>query len=366
MQRVGSYCHAVEGAAMNLKPLRIIFFSVVVSLLAFILFGRWLSAEISTLPLLNRWKLLSPQAPIVINTTQQVRVTDSGDILAAIQNSTSKMSAIVSVSGGQMTPLGGAINLTGEGVFVTAANVLPAVLQNDYVITGSGSSLKITAQTVDPATGLVFFSAGASGIPTAALGDSSALVAGEKIIFLTNSTQSSQNRSASGFVTRQENDIVGELFDADHPGRSFKAEAGSALVPGEAVVNTNSEVVGLWDGSKIISSDVLKNALDLYFQNSNAITRPSFGFTYGIVTKVESQLENVPEGALVKTVTKASPAQIAGLLAGDVITNVNGNSINETSPLEQALQNIKPGDTVKVTVTRSHETLQLALTAGTL
>ena len=121
MRRSGYYCDAVEDTFIIMtKHLKIILISVVLALILNILLGRWLTAQISTIPALNRWKLLSPQAPIVINNREEIRISDSGDILQAIQDAKSKISSVVILQKGQMNLVGGAINLTGEGVFVTA------------------------------------------------------------------------------------------------------------------------------------------------------------------------------------------------------------------------------------------------------
>ncbi|MBX9837040.1 MAG: hypothetical protein K2X69_01870, partial [Silvanigrellaceae bacterium] len=37
--------------------------------------GRYLEAKFSTWPLLSEWKILSPQAPIVINNRETIRVS---------------------------------------------------------------------------------------------------------------------------------------------------------------------------------------------------------------------------------------------------------------------------------------------------
>jgi S1-C subfamily serine protease len=62
-----------------------------------------------------------------------------------------------------------------------------------------------------------------------------------------------------------------------------------------------------------------------------------------------------------------SPAQQAGLAQGDVITSLNGSSINSATDLSNLLQSQHPGDTVQLQWTdgsgQSH-TASLKLTTG--
>src|SRR5580704_17610360 len=99
----------------------IIIIAVLASWLFNVSLGRSLTAKLSTWPLLNQWKILSLQSPIVINKRQTVRVSDSGDIAAAASDMKSKISSIALVNASSTSFLGTAVNLTSDGSFVTAA-----------------------------------------------------------------------------------------------------------------------------------------------------------------------------------------------------------------------------------------------------
>src|SRR5258708_34748091 len=163
----------------KIKVFNIIFFTILLSLFFNILFGRFLTAKISTWPPLNRWKIISPQTPIVITNTQEVRYSDGADVVAAVNAVKSKISTVVIGSGGSLTVVGGAVNLTSEGAFVTSANIFSTLGETYSVILNDGRSAKITATTIDPATGLVFFRAPLNNVSVAALGTSETLFNGE-------------------------------------------------------------------------------------------------------------------------------------------------------------------------------------------
>jgi len=345
----------------------IIIIAVLAGWLFNIFAGRLLAAKVSTWPLLNKWKILNPQAPIVINNRETVRVSDSGDIAAASDGVKSKISSVAFVSGSSVNFSGTAVNLTSDGSFVTAAASFKNKASGTYyIVLNDGSFGKIGRQTPDPATSLVFFKADLSGVPAANLAVSGDIKVGDKVLFAQNSLEKFNIKAVTASVSQAQSDVEGQTFLSDFPGRSFAVSPDSAFAPGEAVVDTSGNIEGVWNDSVIISSDVLKQAMALYFNNAQSIVRPSFGFSYSVITQSDSQLISLPQGALVKETDIGSPARLAGLEAGDVITAVNNRTVSEDSLLEPMLEQFKPGDQMALTITRKGQTVNLSLTVGEL
>jgi S1-C subfamily serine protease len=61
-------------------------------------------------------------------------------------------------------------------------------------------------------------------------------------------------------------------------------------------------------------------------------------------------------------VSDGSPAQQAGLQAGDVIVQVDGTQIDSLTALQNALLSKKPGDTISVKVYRGNQQLTVNVT----
>jgi len=73
---------------------------------------------------------------------------------------------------------------------------------------------------------------------------------------------------------------------------------------------------------------------------------------------------NFGEGAVVMEVLEDSPAAMAGLMAGDLITSVGETEIAGMKDLAAAAAAFSPGDDVELTVDRDGETVELNVTRG--
>jgi S1-C subfamily serine protease len=95
------------------------------------------------------------------------------------------------------------------------------------------------------------------------------------------------------------------------------------------------------------------------------VNRPYLGVTYAMVDETTATANNLPVGALVQAVEAGSPAGKAGLKVKDVITAVNGQSLDDAHPLKDMLRQFHPGDRVTLTVQRGTQKLSLDVTLGT-
>ena len=73
-----------------------------------------------------------------------------------------------------------------------------------------------------------------------------------------------------------------------------------------------------------------------------------------------------PEGALVASVSKDSPAAKAGIKTGDVILALNGKPVDNSSQLPPMVANVKPGAQATFQVWRDGKKKDIAVTVGEL
>ena len=78
------------------------------------------------------------------------------------------------------------------------------------------------------------------------------------------------------------------------------------------------------------------------------------GVTLANVTDEVSSMYNMPVGACVTEVIEGSPAEDAGLMAGDVITGINDTTIETYEDLTDELDYYAEGESVKLTVMRAN------------
>jgi serine protease Do len=73
-----------------------------------------------------------------------------------------------------------------------------------------------------------------------------------------------------------------------------------------------------------------------------------------------------PQGALVSEPQENGPAAKAGIMAGDVVTAVNGNPVKDARDLAKQIGSMAPGSTAKLTVWRKGEEKTFSIALGEL
>jgi len=100
------------------------------------------------------------------------------------------------------------------------------------------------------------------------------------------------------------------------------------------------------------------------------IARPYLGLAMQPVSLPESQrhhlASSVSSALLVIHVEPSGPADKAGVLLGDLVTEVRGKSVEDTENIRDLLASDQPGGTVAVSVLRGGSPLKLSLTLGEL
>jgi serine protease Do len=97
---------------------------------------------------------------------------------------------------------------------------------------------------------------------------------------------------------------------------------------------------------------------------SGRVSRGRIGVQIDQVTKdvAESIGLGKPQGALVRSVENGSPADKAGVEAGDIITRFDGKPIEKASDLPRLVGNTKPGTRTSMTVFRRGGSRDLSVT----
>ncbi len=96
--------------------------------------------------------------------------------------------------------------------------------------------------------------------------------------------------------------------------------------------------------------------------NTGHVERGFLGVSPQLLTPGLAAQFGIDHGALTADVTPGSPADKAGLQAGDVITKVNGKEVRDPRHLLLTISSLEPGTTVTLDVLRNGQPLTLHAT----
>lgn len=90
--------------------------------------------------------------------------------------------------------------------------------------------------------------------------------------------------------------------------------------------------------------------------------RPSLGVSGENVTEVYSQYYDIPKGFFVRAVNSGSCAEAAGIKVNDIVTGIEGTTVESIEQFNDVKNRYKAGDTVKITVYRDGKYIDFDVT----
>jgi serine protease Do len=255
-----------------------------------------------------------------------------------------------------------------DGYIMTNAHVVEGAAEV-YVTLTDKREFKAKIIGSDKRTDVALLKIEGGNLPRLTIGDSDKIRAGEWVLAI-GSPFGLDNTVTAGIVSAKARD-TGDylpLIQTDvavNPGNS-----GGPLInlKGE-VVGINSQIYSRSGGFMGISFAVpIDEALRVADQlkTGGRVTRGRIGVQIGEVTKevAESLGLAKAQGALVSRVETASPAEKAGIEAGDIIQKFNGVVIDRPNDLPRMVGSIKPGSRATVTIWRKGASRDMTLTVA--
>ena len=146
---------------------------------------------------------------------------------------------------------------------------------------------------------------------------------------------------------------------------------------GGPLCNSNGEVIGITN-MKLVTSGVEGMGFAIPIEeastfadkiiNGESVARPYLGVAMYDVSNsyyayaFKNSSTNLTDGVGISEVVKDSPAEKAGLKAGDTIIGIDNDTIKDTATLRYKLYKHKEGDVVKITYVRNNKTLTTKVT----
>lgn len=278
------------------------------------------------------------------------------------------------------TGIGTGIIMREDGYIVTNAHV---IYDSEY---GSGEATAVeirmsdeetiydaTIVAFDVETDLAVLKVDQTGLPAAEFGDSDACQVGEMVVAIGNPLGLElQNTVTCGIISALNrkvtiNDKTMTLIQTDTAINSGNS--------GGPLINSAGQVIGINSAkmsSSVSSSSATIEGIGFAIPMTEAkeivndlinygyVTgRPQLGITCQDVSEAVSQAYNLPIGAYIISVTEGGAADEAGLQTGDVITGINGQTIQTTEELNNYKNEFNAGDTVTLTIVRNGQEHQV-------
>ena len=264
--------------------------------------------------------------------------------------------------------VGSGFILTGDGFIMTNAHVVDGA---DEVIVTLTDKREFKARIVgtDKRTDVAVVKIEASGLPAVKIGDSSRLKVGEWVMAI-GSPFGLENSVTAGIVSAKQRD-TGDYLPfiqtdvAINPGNS----GGPLINMRGEVVGVNSQIYSRSGGYMGIAFAIpMDEAVRVSDQlrATGRVTRGRIGVQIDQVTKdiAESLGLGKAQGALVRGVESGSPAEKAGVEAGDIITRFDGKTVEKASDLPRFVGSVKPGTRTAFTVFRRGASKELSVVIG--
>lgn len=271
--------------------------------------------------------------------------------------------------------LGSGVIISSDGYILTNNHV---VAQADSISVRLGDGRRLRARVVgsDPKTDVAVIKIEATGLAAVPIGDSDSLQPGEMVLAIGSPlSENLAHTVTQGIVSAVGRSNIGLADYEDF------IQTDAAINPGNsggALVNLNGELVGL--NAAIVSQSGgfqgigfavpinmairIKDAL----VNGGRVVRGYLGVSIQDITEqIAGALKlKSTEGALIGDVADNGPASGAGIESGDIVTEIDGKRIVNSTQLRNQIASMAPGTKVTLSILRNGEEREFSVTLAEL
>jgi len=241
---------------------------------------------------------------------------------------------------------------------------------------------------LDTLTDLAIVKIDGTDLPAVDIGNSGTLKVGQRAIAIGSPLGTFTNSVTTGVVSAMGRRI--DVADACSPSRQIESlrdliqtdaainpgNSGGALVDVEgALIGINTAIAGDAQGIGFAIPINLARPIMQQAVEGESLSRPWMGIWYTALTPVIQDQRGLllgygaliepPEDLRGSAVFEASPAALAGLRDGDIITHVDGIKVDGENPLDQILTQYRPREMLSLRVLRGEELIDMEMELGT-
>ncbi len=290
--------------------------------------------------------------------------------------------------------IGSGIILTADGYIMTNNHVIADAKKIEVAVSSdSGATKTYTAELVkgDPLTDVAILKIDATGLRPATLADSNLVRVGDVVLAagapmelsrsITMGIVSAKGRSNQGIVGDNAPRGRGRMSQIPNQGYEDFIQTDASINPGNSggpLVDGLGRVVGM--STAILSKSGMNAGIGFAIPINMAVhivedllddgqvQRGFLGIEIRDLSEALAKNYGVNDatGALITYVSPDSPAQKAGIRVEDIVIQINGQRVDDSSRLRLIVSSMKPGTSIPVVVLRDNKPVTLNATLEAL
>ena len=270
---------------------------------------------------------------------------------------------------------GTGVVLSRDGYLVTNCHVVVDALDISVLLT-DGRTFSAAIVGVDHLSDLAVLYIEAGDLSPAQFGDSATIRVGDAVAAIGDPLGIAlRGTMTDGIISAINRDIVQSGWTMSLIQTNAALNSGNS---GGPLLNCFGQVIGIntmkisafSDSAGVeglgfaIPSATVKEVAEQLIAQGYVSGRPRMGVTMQNISSQYLKYYNLPAGIRITQVEADSPAQAAGLKAGDILLAVGSNRVTSIDEVNKAIYAHKPGDTVQLTLYRHGQQLTVNLTLG--
>lgn len=270
--------------------------------------------------------------------------------------------------------IGSGFIVSNDGLIITNKHVVSNTGVTYSIITNDNKKLSIERIYRDPNNdiALIKVNTGGNALQPVTMGDSNTLEVGQLAIAIGTALGEFRNTVTTGVISGVGRGITaGSSFQGFTEQLDNVIQTDAAINPGNSggpLLNSAGQVIGVNTAVSSTAQNIgfalpintVKTAIE-HFNQTGGFNRPYLGVAYRSVTQDVASRNDVPQGAYVEEVVPGSPAENAGIRAGDIITKFDGKNLNgENNELANLISQKKIGESVTLSIWRRDDNGQEA------
>jgi serine protease Do len=323
------------------------------------------------------------QLPKTVNIETKTVVQEENAVISVVEKTSDSVVAI-GVSRRMINPfdpfslptredstIGTGFLVSDKGIIITNKHVVSGD-GRFTVVTRDGQKYEVRKIYRDPVLDLAIIQIDAAGLESLELGDSSKIRVGQTVIAIGNALGRFTNTVTTGVVSGLGRSVVaGDPFAGSVESLDDLIQTDAAINPGNSggpLLNSAGQVIGVnvatTEGAQNIGFAIpinsVKKIVDEFIEKGS-VTRPFLGIRYQFISKDLAILNEVPQGAYIQEIVAGSSADLAGVQEGDIITKIDGISVDSEGKIAEIIADKQIGD--KLTLILWNESKERLVTA---